>query len=50
MGLARAVIRVLAEDHHLDARERREIQRPEIFGALGEYPLAGGLFLQQEFL
>ncbi|MOA30874.1 hypothetical protein D3C78_1519950 [compost metagenome] len=49
MGLARAVIRVLPENHHLDLVQRRRIQRVENQRPWRENFLARGMFLAQEF-
>ena len=48
VGLARAVVRVLAEDHHLDLVQRRRVERVENHRARRIDFLAGRLLLAQE--
>ncbi|MNR43842.1 hypothetical protein D3C85_1625100 [compost metagenome] len=49
MGLARAVVRVLAEDHHLDLVQRGGVEGVENQRARRVDLFAGGVFLTQEF-
>ncbi|MNV76385.1 hypothetical protein D3C71_1697320 [compost metagenome] len=48
VGLAWAMVGVLADDHHLDPLQRRRIQRIEDQPAGRKYLLAGGLLAAQE--